>query len=338
MTIKWFLKSRTAVFSLLVILCGGLIPLSAAALEDKPGELVDRIVAIVNDDIIVLSELSEKLKPYAERISKMGYPPEKEKKMLYKVREDIINTMVDQKLTEQEVKKFGIKIHDEEVLSAIERVKQKNSLTQEQMLADMERQGMTLALLKENIRDQMLRARLLNVAVKSKIVITNEDVRAYFDAHPEEFQGEKEVHLRNIMTDLPKFAFQAEIDASRKQMQQVLDRLDSGEPFNLVARELDQANEGALVSNDIGMFKLSVLSPELQAAVGALEAGQHTGLLDTESGYQIFYVHKVKAGAGKAFETVLPEIQEKLFNEQVDKRFDLWLSDLRKKSHIQIVR
>ncbi|MBW1842644.1 MAG: peptidyl-prolyl cis-trans isomerase, partial [Deltaproteobacteria bacterium] len=76
----------------------------------------------------------------------------------------------------------------------------------------------------------------------------------------------------------------------------------------------------------------------LQDAVGGLKEGQHTGLLDTDNGYQIFYVHKIVAGAGKQFEEVMPEIQEKLFNEQVDRRFDKWLSDLREKSHIQIIR
>ena len=300
-------------------------------------EVIDRIVAIVNNDIIVLSELNERMKPYVERISKMGYPPEKEKKMIFKIREDLIKTMVDQKLTDQEVKKFGIKIDDAEVLNAIERIKQKNSLTEEQMLADLERQGMTLESVKNNIRKQMIRGRLLNVAVKSKIVIIEEDAREYFENHPEEFKGAKKVHLWNIMTTTPKFAFQAEIEAGRGYMQQVLERLDAGEAFNVIARELS-SQKGPLIAHDIGMFRLGVLSPEVRDAVGDLKEGQHTGLLDTDNGYQIFYVQKVVAGPGKKFEEVLPEIEEKLFNEQVDRRFGEWLRDLRKKSHIQIVR
>lgn len=311
--------------------------LSGFAWAGNDTEVVDRIVAIVNDDIIVLSELNGKMKPYAGRISKMGYPPEKEKKMIFKVREDIINTLVDQKLTDQEVKRFGIRIDDEEVRSAIERVKQKNVLTEEEMLADLARQGITIETLKKNIRDQMLRARLLNVAVKSKIVVTKEDARAYFESHLEEFREEKKVHLRNIMTTTPKFAFQAEIEAGRGYMEKVLARLEAGESFNLVAREL-ASKKGPIVAKDIGMFQLGALSPELQDAVGGLKEGQHTGLLDTDNGYQIFYVHKLVAGAGKQFEEVMPEIQEKLFNEQVDRRFEKWLSDLREKSHIQIIR
>jgi len=267
----------------------------------------------------------------------MGYPPEKEKKMIFKIREDLIKTMVDQKLTDQEVKKFGIKIDDAEVLNAIERIKQKNSLTEEQMLADLERQGMTLESVKNNIRKQMIRGRLLNVAVKSKIVIIEEDAREYFENHPEEFKGAKKVHLWNIMTTTPKFAFQAEIEAGRGYMQQVLERLDAGEAFNVIARELS-SQKGPLIAHDIGMFRLGVLSPEVRDAVGDLKEGQHTGLLDTDNGYQIFYVQKVVAGPGKKFEEVLPEIEEKLFNEQVDRRFGEWLRDLRKKSHIQIVR
>ena len=294
-------------------------------------------MAIVNNDIIVLSELNEKLKPYTDRISKMAYPPEKEKKMLYKVREEIIDTMVDQKLTEQEVKKFGIIIDDEDVQNAIERLKKKNALTQEQMLVDLARQGMTLESLKKNIREQMLRGRLLNVAVRSKIVITKEDARAYYESHPEEFRGERKVHLWNIMATTPQFAFEKEIKAVRDQMEKVLARLESGDAFETVAREL-KAGESPLRVNDIGMFRFGVLSPELQAAVGDLKMGDHTGLLDTDNGFQIFYVEKVESGDEKKFDLVAAEIQEKLFNEQVDRRFEEWLNKLRQKSHIQIIR
>lgn len=331
------LKACKGGLALVLSLCclNGIFCGEARAADEN--QMIDRIVAIVNDDIIVLSELNEKLKPYTDRIAKMGYPPEKEKKMIYKVREDIIRTMVDQKLTDQEVRKFGIVIDDEEVMRTIERIKQKNALTEEEMQADLARQGLTLASLKKNIREQMLRARLVNVAVRSKIVITKEDARAYFDSHPEEFRGEKKVHLWNIMTTKPEFAFETEIQAGRDQMEKVLDRLAAGESFQAIARELT-AGKGPLTSSDIGEFRFGVLSPELQTAIGDLKAGEHTGLLETDNGFQIFYVHKIVAGAGKQFDEVAPEIQEKLFAEQVDSRFEAWLNDLREKSHIQIVR
>jgi len=334
-------KFKTRTFRTLLVLwlilgcLGGMLTQDAGAVQDA--EVVDRIVAIVNDDIIVLSEVNEKLKPYTDWITKMGYPPEKEKKMMYKVRDDIINTMVDQKLTDQEVRKFGIIIDDQEVLNAIEQVKQRNALTEEQMLADLARQGMTLEILKKNIREQMLRARLVNVAVRSKIVITREDARAYFDNHPEEFRGEKKIHLWHIMTTTPKFAFESEIKAGRVQMEKVQARLAAGEAFNDIAREIAAA-KGPLVSNDIGMFRFGVLSPELQTAVGELKEGEYTGLLATDSGFQIFYVHKIEAGTGKQFDEVVADIQQKLFNELVDKRFEEWLDDLRENSHIQIIR
>ena len=334
---EWLLITFKGWLALVLSLCclSGILYTGARAADES--EVIDRIVAIVNDDIIVLSELKEKLKPYTDRIVKMGYPPEKEKKMMYKVREDIIRSMVDQKLTDQEVKKFGIIIDDEEIMNAIERIKQKNALTEEEMLADLARQGLTLESVKGNIREQMLRARLVNVAVRSKIVITREDARAYFDSHPDEFKGEKKVHLWNIMTTTPEFAFDTEIQAGRDQMEKVLARLADGEAFTVVARELTSGN-GPLIARDIGEFRFGVLSPELQVAIGDLQAGQSTDLLETDNGFQIFYVHKIVAGAGKQFDEVVSEIQEKLFNEQVDSRFEEWLNDLREKSHIQVVR
>ena len=137
--------------------------------------------------------------------------------------------------------------------------------------------------------------------------------------------------------DTPQFAFEAEIKTARDQMEKVLARLESGEAFETVVGEL-KAGKGPLKANDIGMFRFGVLSPELQAAVGDLEVGEHTGLLDTNNGFQIFYVYKIEGGSGKQFDAVSAEIQEKLFNDQVDRRFDEWLHELRERSHVQIIR
>ncbi|MCP3953248.1 MAG: hypothetical protein GY697_13670, partial [Desulfobacterales bacterium] len=164
-----------------------------------------------------------------------------------------------------------------------------------------------------------------------------EDAQAYFNSHPEEFRGEKKMHLWNIMAAAPEFAFDAEIKAIRDQMELLLARLASGETFQAVALEL-AAKKGPLIANDIGVFRFGVLSPELQAVLGDLKAGEYTGLLDTDNGFQIFYVHEIEAGADKQLDEVVSEIQKKLFDERVDKRFEEWLSELREKSHIQIIR
>ena len=86
-------------------------------------EIVDRIVAIVNDDVISLYDLNFAIKPYQMQIKQMGYDPEKERKMLFKMREDILNELINEKLTDQQVKKYQISISDKAVDNALENIK-----------------------------------------------------------------------------------------------------------------------------------------------------------------------------------------------------------------------
>ena len=85
---------------------------------------MDRVVAVVNDDIIPLFELNQAVKPYVDRIEALGYSLEKKRKMLFKVREDILNQLIDKKLTDQEIKRSKITVSEKEVDSAIERFKE----------------------------------------------------------------------------------------------------------------------------------------------------------------------------------------------------------------------
>ena len=97
--------------------------------------------------------------------------------------------------------------------------------------------------------------------------------------------------------------------------------------------ESELATEGG----DLGFFKLESLSPQLQEALKEVSVGGFTPILETDQGYQIFYVQALEVTPGKALKEVAPEIQEKLYAEVVDKKFKSWLEDLRKRSHIKIV-
>jgi len=107
-------------------------------------ELIDRIVAVVNNDLISLEDLNNQVKPYLEKINAMGYPPDKQRQMIFKVREDVLNQIIDQKLTDQEIARYKITASDKEVDNAIERIKKANSLTDEALRQALSKEGITL--------------------------------------------------------------------------------------------------------------------------------------------------------------------------------------------------
>jgi len=198
------IKSTTGHFGKTVwcVLMAVLICLVAGTAGANKAEVIDRLVAVVNDDVVTLSDLNEELAPYEEKIRQMNYPLEKEMQMRFKLREDLINQLVEKKLTDQLVAKKDIHIGEKEVDRAIERVKSLNQFTDETLRAQLRSQGLDYETYRSEIRHQLLRNRLVSYEVKSKIVITDEDIQAYYDENKKEL-GDKplEEALRASISD-----------------------------------------------------------------------------------------------------------------------------------------
>ena len=309
---------------------------TASATASAASEVLDRIVAVVNEDIILLSELKERMEPYSQRIRQQGFDLDKERQMIFKVREEMLNRLVDEKLTDQEIKRKDIQVAEAEIDSTIERIKAANTFTDEDLRRFLEQDQMTMEQYREKIREQVLRTRLVNYQVKSKIVITEEEIQAYYDSHPEIYGGKLRYHLRNILMRVPDFSTDTEKQAVREQMQQIQSQIYTGESFADLARTYSQS-PAAADGGDIGEFAKETLSPQIQAALDGLTPGQATVVLDTDQGFQLFYVEAINRTEGKPLENVREEIHQKLFAEVVDKKFLSWLEDLRNQSHIKII-
>jgi peptidyl-prolyl cis-trans isomerase SurA len=299
-------------------------------------KVLDRIVAVVNDDIILMSELNDRIKPYVQRVQQQGYDPEKERQMLFQVREEMLNRMVDEKLTEQEIKRNDIHVDDAMVDETIERIKEANYFTDEDLRRYLEQQQMTMEQYREQVKEQILRSRLVNYQIKSKIVITEEDIRGYYESHPEIYGGERRYHLRNILMRVPEFSTGAEKQAIRDRMMDLRSQIEGGASFADLARAFSQSPASA-DGGDIGEFKEGALSPQIKEALDGLNPGQTTAVLDTDQGLQLFYVEAINLTEGKPLESVKEEIRQKLYTAAVDEKFLSWLEELRNQSHIRII-
>ena len=302
----------------------------------QAAEIVDRIVAVVNDDIISLYELNQVFKPYSEKIKVQGYGPEKEREMIFEVRQRLLNQLIERKLADQELKRMKIKVSDKEVDTAIERFKESRFLTDEQLRSGLAEQGMALADYREVIREQLLRAKLVNREVKSKIVVTQEDVKKYYENHAEEYGGSKRYHLSNIFL---KFSFQT----SDQEKQQIYDKLtsirkelDEGKPFDELARIHSEAPSAA-DGGELGQYTIDELSPLLQEYVKNMKAGEYTPIMELDIGYQIIYVESISVTGGKSFEQASSEIMDKIYADKVNAKYRAWVEELRDRAHIKVV-
>ncbi|MBF0229461.1 MAG: SurA N-terminal domain-containing protein [Desulfamplus sp.] len=300
-------------------------------------KLIDRIVAIVNNDVITLIDLNSALQPYLQKIESSGYGDEKKKEILSQLTGDMLNRMIERKLTDQEAKRVKITVSDKEVDSAIERVKQSQLMSQEELEKALKDDGLSFADYREKIREEILRPKLINQSIKSKVVITDSDIKNYYEKHNQDFVGITKYYLRNILVKSEENK-----DESKKKIENIKKRLDGGEDFKAVAKaESEGAN--AEEEGDLGFFDWETLSDTIKKAVENLKAGDHTDVIETDQGYQIFYVENIdnqnsnKADSVKLDKEVSEAISKRLYDDIVETKFREWLDALRAKSHIKIM-
>ena len=300
-------------------------------------ELVDRIVVVVNDKIIALSELNDLLKPYQNKIDAMGQNSAKEGQVLYTLREKMLNQLINDKLTDEEVARYEMKVTEEEIDNAIERIKSANYHTDEDFREILASEGLTVEEYRNDLKGQILRSRVVDYEVRSKVVITKEDILLYYEANLEKYTGKKRYHLRNILMRPSSFADEETRQELLGKMEDILVQLKKGESFSDLARLYSQS-QFAEEGGDIGFFNFDDLSPKINDALKGLKAGESTVVLNTEQGFQIFYIEAIEDAPGKSLEEVSEEIEKMLYTEKINKRFKVWVEGMRAKSHIKIIQ
>jgi len=323
------IKRRVARFSLSILLVWVLCCGSSLA------DVVDRIVAVVNNDIITQLDLNKATLPYMKKIEAAGYPDDKKQAIVYKLKLDMLNRMIERKLADQEAKRLHLSVSDQEVDRAIENLKQNQLMTQEDLEKALEQDGLTLKEYRENMRQEILRPKLINFSVKSKVIVTDQDVKKYYEKNTTEFSGTKRYHLYNILIKEDPYAL---TDKNKKLdlIESIKTKLDTGEDFKNLSKEYSEA-PNASQSGDLGFFDLETFSQQLQDAISKLNTGEYTQVINTSQGYQLFFIEEIQETGGKTLEQATKEISEKLYNEIAEKKFRSWIESLQEKSYIKIM-
>jgi parvulin-like peptidyl-prolyl isomerase len=297
-------------------------------------EVVDRIVAIVNDDVITLSDLNTAFEPYMARINE-AYKGNEKTKMIAEGKMTVLNRLIDNKLVDQYSKKMGVAVKDEEVMSTIRGIMAQRKIDLSDFVKILEREGQTFEFYKEEIKGQMTRQRLVRREVSSKIAVTEEEIGEYYKQHREDYEGKEAVRIKQILLLLPKNANTQAREALRKNAQEIRARLLAGEPFDIMAAKFTQG-PAAQQGGDVGFIEKGNTLPEVEAAAFSLKLDEISEVIESSLGFHIIKVVDKKGGGLKTFPEVRQEIQMKIEDQKMIPRVDQWLLDLRKKAQIEI--
>lgn len=310
-----------------IIVAGIFLSVSAYA------EIMDRIVATVNGEVITLSELKSAFEPYLKRIEE-SYKADDKQKVIAENRMTMLNKLIDNILIDQQAKISGMVIQDTEVMESINDMLSRRKMKMDGLISELARENTTLEAYKKEVQGHLLRMRLLRRELKSKITISEEEIGDYYLKHREIYEGKEAVRIKQILILFPK-NLDAQIKAKLKaEMDTIHKRLQNGESFDLLAAQYSQGP--AATGGDIGFIERGLMLPAVESVAFILKKDEISRVVESPLGFHIIKAID-KRGAGiKPIESVREEIKAKIEEDKMDKKYDEWIKELRSKSLIEI--
>jgi len=299
-------------------------------------EVIDRIIAVVNDEIITLYEFNTAFEPYRKNIENTYKGTDREA-ALKQTKEAFLQRLIDNILIEQEAKKSGagIIVKDEEVMEVLQDILAKQKLSMQEYLKNLAQEGNSLESVKKEIRGQMMRARLLRREVKSKILVSDEEIGDYYNKNRQEYEGKETVRIKQLLLLLPPNANKTIKAKMKNEALQLYKRVMDGESFDLLIVKYSQG-PAAAQGGDVGFIGRGTIIPEVEAAAFRLPLGQVSEVIESSVGFHIIQVLDKKGAGLKPIAAVREEIKTKIEDEKLDKKFDEWIASVRAKSHIEV--
>ncbi len=295
------------------------------ALAASP-QTVDRVAAIVNGEVITLSDLVQRAGPDARSA---------DPKLRAKALKEIFDLLVAEKLFAAQAQALGVEVSDQVVEASIEDFKRRNKIDDAMLDELLQREGMNREQLRQRFRRDLEAGQIMRLKVSSRVKVTDEDVRNYYQTNARLFGGEDELKVRHIFLPLSSSGGAAEDARVQAEGRKILARLAAGEDFAGLAREVSKG-PSASDGGDLGWLKRGTLAPELDRAAFALAVGKTSGLVKTRNGYHILKVDERRIGGAKTFDEVKEEIRDRLTNEQVETFRNQYVADLRRDALIEI--
>ncbi len=297
-------------------------------LQPAHGRVIDRIVAVVNDDIITLSELRMATSAFLAELEggKMEGDGAVERKVL--------EMLIEERLILQAAERMGISVTERDVDRAIEEIKERSGMDDETFMRLLARNRMDYEDYRMRIRKEIIQVRLIERVINPRIIVTDEEVEVYYRRHKEEFTNPVEVRLRLIFLPFPEGTSWLEKERVRSLAGEIEGRLRAGEDFARLAREFSRGpnREGG---GDIGYVKEGEMAPDLERVAFGLEPGQVSGPIELERGIYILQVMDRRGGI-RPFEEVKGEIKKALFQRKGERMFREWIEDLKERSYIEV--
>lgn len=279
----------------------------------------DKVVAVVNEEIITLSELEEEAIDTNEEL---------EEKLEMRT---VLDKMIDKEILDQEAAKRGITVSDEELEATINELKARFNITEENMESELEKQNLTPNQFREQWRYQLLSKKLMDTEIQGRIAVSEDEILEYYRENYSdgEIEYDTQVRISHILIPLDE-------ENSFSTAYEVAELAKSGNDFSSLASKYSKDTLSSDKGGDLGYFNKGDLVLELEEAIELTEVGEVTDPIETSGGYHIVKVTDRKKSDNPALGNYREEIKQILYQEKLEDFLKNWIVELKKDSYIEI--
>ena len=295
--------------------------------------VVDRVVAVVNQEVITLSEVEKLIGPLRAQIETRDRL--EKHRALQEASRKALDLIIEERLVDQEARRSGVKVSTKDVEETIEEVKKRNNATQEQLEAVLKREGMTFEAYKKDMERNLQRLKLVQSNVKLNLKVSEKELEEFYRANIGRYQSNLTYRPGHILFLIPKDANPEGIREIRKKGERVLEKIRAGGDFGemalLYSQDLSSKDRG-----DLGYFKKGELLPAFEKEALRLRVGEVGGIVRTEHGFHIIKLLDRKGGEPKSFEEVKQQVEADHRAMAMEKAYREFISTLKAKAVIEI--
>lgn len=297
------------------------------ALADR--HVVERVAAVVDDQVILESELHARLLPLLESVNQIPDPDERTRRTT-KLTNQLLDEMINDELLLQAARRAKVVVEDAEVEAVIDDVLERYKLTREQLMGEMKKQGMG----PDFYRNSLLRQRAINQIIGPRLSVTEADVKARYDEMARRAQGVGKVSIAHIVIDVPDHPTEQQLAELRDKAMHTLERVKT-ESFAAVAADVSDDAKTKTKGGELGWRDIDSIEPGWEAVFG-MAVGEVKGPLKSDRGFHIVKLLDIDRTPIEPYAALQPKILEELRRKQLVKLAETWTADLRKKAYVDI--
>lgn len=292
--------------------------------------LLNRVVAVVNKEIITWSELYKAMEfeaaTQAENLSA------DERKKLFKQSEaSFLGSLIDARLQLQEAQKLGLETTQKEITDAVETIKKKYSMTQADFMETLRKEGLTFDGYKKRLSEEILINKVVAREIRNKIVVSDDEIMKYIEEHKVSFSGNDKYRLRQIF--FRKHGGDGNKKAVEEKAELIIKRLRDGEDFSALARVYSD-EPSSKIGGDLGLVSKDLLAKEFIEVITCMKVGDYSMPFWTEKGLHIIKLEDIVSAVNA--DKARDDVRKKMAEERFTKRYKIWIKGLREKAYVEV--